>query len=479
MWQKNWFADEKQSDLLDEALWGVQGRTHLHRIIRLIIDESQGLVEATNELTEKSNEESKPLSRLKRVYKGRRTKQEHHAKIQQITERSAILTRAVDELWIYSETVFDSLHGILLQDPIAPERDKLLNTALRSTACSLELYSHCSVSTLRCCLKMDLLNQHNANGAALYPESGASPSVFYQLLTKSRLQDSFQKMTIETVESPENLTPNEDNGVIQSIKDLQLIEPSSNQSNIIVKVASRGSTLGLYLRIPRQIIQGTKLSQDPENLGKVLERQQDTNLSIGEHLSRTSKVELAYKVVESGFFLLGTPWFASLSSHSLWRLKNSNGLGESWYLETQIDDLENLPFYDSDALAESSQLFRLEILLMEIALDQSDLHSRSDESGQEASRISKLPVVEQRMGLQYCKAMAFCLHYRQCGKPYKSSKARSSGRFTNGGILSREVEKYDDANFDGWQEYLAELLQQYYSQVYLRIQGLRDIDDKC
>ena len=480
VWQKTWPTDERHPEISAKALWGVQGWTHLHQMLKVIIDTSQELVKSLQALKSKADGESKPRARWKRAYRAFQTKREPSAKMQELQELSATLTKTVDELWIYSETVFDSLHGVLSHDPTASGRGKLLDTALGSRPCSLDLYSRCSVSTHNYSLKMDLLDHGGARHESLQNvPSGASPSVFYHLVTQSRSgQDSLlQRLTIERVGSPEFLQLAGDNEVVQSTENLQLLKTTASQRNVFIKVAPRGSASDSYIHIPQNHIEPMKLSQSPESLAGILEKQAKANSRspigeslTGERLSLGAKIELVFKIVESGFFLLGTPWFASLSSKTLQVLKSTDEKGESYCLKIQTLDLEDILFDDPDALAESSQLFRLGVLLMEIALNQSDLYSKSDEAGQETVRISNLPLVEQIMGAQYCKAMAFCLQYRESG----SSKLPCNRRGIKDGQDFRKAEKYDDANFDHWQEYLGELLPQYYSQVYLRIRALRE-----
>ena len=477
VWQKTWPTDERHPEISAKALWGVQGWTHLHQMLKVIIDTSQKLVKYLQELKSKADRESKPRLSWKRAYRALQTQREPSAKMQELQELSATLTRTVDELWIYSETVFDSLHGVLSHDPTASGRGKLLDTALGSRPCSLDLYSHCSASTHNYSLKMDLLDHGGARHEPLDVPPGASPSVFYHLITQSRSsQDSLQRLTVERVGSPEFLQWAGDNEVVQSTEKLQLLKATTSQRSVFIKVAPRGSALDSYIYIPENHIEPMKLSQSPESLAGILEQQAKANSRsigeslTGERLSLGAKIELVFKIVESGFFLLGTPWFASLSSKTLQVLKSTDEKDESYCLKIQTLDLEDILFDDPDALAESSQLFRLGVLLMEIALNRSDLYSKSDEAGQEAFRISNLPLVEQIMGSQYCKAMAFCLQYRESG----SSKLSFNRRAIKDGQDFRKAEKYDDANFDYWQKYLGELLPQYYSQVYLRIRAMRE-----
>ena len=472
-WQETWSGEERYTLVSVQALWGAKGWKHILRMLVGIIKTSQDLADYLEEM--KNAEETNPRSRWKKAYKVIQAKQGPSSKMRGLQELSTTLTRAVDELWIYSETVFDSIHGIFSLESEVSERDRLLRTALRSRPCSLELYSRCSKSKLHIGLEMDLLDSAYTYHQAPSTLSEASLPVFYNLVVPPQeAHGSFQRMAIESVETPATFGPETDEVLIQSMEDIKLFNPTAENRTLVVKVAARVSAQSSYLRIPQKYIQPMALESTPESLAKVLDRLQSANLSTQEHLSKCTKVELAFKVVEAGFILLGTPWFASLSSTNLLRLKRTKKTHHSFCLETQTLDLEDLLFDDPGALAETSQIFRLGVLLMEIALDTSDLSSRSDGTDQEVHRIHQLPLVEQSMGEQYCRAAAFCLQYRQSRKPFKSRKVPNSK--PSDGTLSRESDKYDDSNFGDWQDYLADVLQQYHSQVYVRIKALRDVD---
>ena len=474
-WQETWSGGGAPLEVSAEALWGVKGWAHIRRMLDLVCETSEKIADYLKQL--RSIEETKPRSRWKKAYKSIQAKQGPSLKMQQLQNWSTTLTRVVDELWIYSEAVFDSIHGVLSVESKLPERDRLLRTALRSRPSSLELHHRCSKETPHCSLEMDLLEPGFSDRLTPSTPSVDSLPVFYHLIT--RLRDghgSFKKMTIESVEATNTLKPGPNDALIQDMENLQLFKRDTDHSMVLVKVASRGSAQSSHLRIHRKWIETVNLKSNPESLAEVLDKLQSANLSTKEHLSTGSKVELAYKLVECGFFLLGTPWLASLSSRNLLRLKNTRKEHHSFCLEMQTLDLEDLLHDDPGALAETSQLVRLGVLLMEIALDKPDLHSRSDEADQEADRISRLPLVEQSMGVQYCKATAFCLQYGSTSKPFKCRKHSGEGKPKLDELPIRETEKYRDANFDEWQSYLSTLLQQYHSQVYLRIQSLRDVD---
>lgn len=472
-WQETWSGEEKYTLVSVQALWGAKGWTHILRMLVGIIKTSEDLAKCLENM--KKVEETNPRSRWKKAYKVIQAKQGPSSKMKGLQELSTTLTRAIDELWIYSETVFDSLHGIFSLESEVSERDRLLRTALRSRPCSLELYSHCSKLKLHCGLEMDLLDSAYINHQAPSTPSEASLPVFFNLVAlPQEPHATFQQMAIESVETSATLGPETDEQLIQSMEDINFFNPTAEHRTLVVKVAPRVPAQSFCLRIPQKYIQPLTLESRPESLAKVLDELQSANLSTQEHLSKCTKVELAFKVVEAGFILLGTPWFASLSSSNLLWLKRAKNTHHSLCLETMTLDLEDLLYNDPGALAETSQIFRLGVLLMEIALDTSDLSSRSDGTDSEVHRIHQLPLVEQSMGEQYCRAVAFCLQYRHSRKPFQGRKA-PNGKPSND-TPSRESEKYEDPNFGDWQDYLAELLQQYHSQVYVRIKALRDVD---
>ena len=471
-WQKAWSGDKEHPDVYGQALWGIKGWTHIRRMLHGIGETSRNLADYLDGLN--NTEETNPRSRWKKAFKVIQIKQGPGLKMQELQKLqnlSTTLNRIVDGLLIYSETVFDSIHPVSSLEPKVPESDRLLQNALRSRSCSLELYYSCSLSKLRCSLEMDLFD----SGKAPSTRSEASPSVTYHLVAQSREAPGtfIKQMAIESVETSATVQSETDGMSVQKMENLQLFHSTGGDGTTLLRVAARGAAQLTYFRIPQKNNRPMTLDSDPESLANLLNRRQSANFSTQEHLSVGIKVELAYKVVECGFFLLGTPWFASLSSKNLLRLRKRKKTHYSFCLETQTLDLDDLLYDDPGALAETSQLFRLGVLLMEIALGKPSTYTRSDEVGQEADRISNLPLVEQNMGAQYCRATAFCLQYQQSGTPFNTHKVSKDNRYGKNKLL-QETEKYEDPNFDVWQTYLAGFLQQYHSQVYMKIQALRE-----
>ena len=445
-WQETWSGQAQQPNVTSEALWGVEGWANVRKILNRIDDASKQIELCLNGIQEHHRGHPKWLFAVKSL----RTKKRPQYKLQEL---ATALSKAVDELWIYSETVFDSLHGVMTQEPFLPARDELLTKALQSRAGSLQLYGMCAKSTLDCSLAMDLVDERSDSlspSGALRVHSTSPMHLFYQLYTQTlESPTKYQKLIVENVRESD-LSATETAEIVQAeTKELQLFQPKDEMT--IIEVSKHGPGPSSYLRIPRKRITKVSLRSSPEKLTDVLDTLQTTsNLSAKEHLSIGAKIQLAYKIVESGFFLLGTPWFSSLSTRNLLRLKSRGRERHSFMLEIQTLDFVDLLFDDPDALTETAQLFRLGILLMEIALERTDFSCRGGAREQELDVITFLPEVEQAMGGQYCKATAFCLQHRL---PRPSL---------------RGPERYSGPLFEEWERYLVEFLHDYHSQVFLR-----------
>jgi hypothetical protein len=303
---------------------------------------------------------------------------------------------------------------------------------------------------------MDLLDAGTTWSDSLNDSGDHSLRPLYQLFTQVP-ELGLRKLVVQNVLEAD-VHPIDINKVIEfGVMDLQRVIPNSERDTEMVKVSHYGSSPQSYLRIPQTPVLPVRLTSDPESLATILTTlSKSAKLSTEEHFSTGAKVELAYKVIECGFFLLGTPWFSSLSSKNLLRLKKAGSERPSFILGIQTLDFSDLLSDDPGALAETSQLFRIGVLLMEIALIEPDFSPRAEDYRHDAERIRKLPLIEQSMGTQYCKATAFCLQDRQ-----------PRGRF-------RGPEKYMSEQFDDWESYLAEFLQEYHSQVFLRYTTMID-----
>ena len=436
VWQKNWSGVAVNPDVSAKALWSVQGWRIIRGMLDKILKDSDYIGEYLDHI--RGSPAPKPRSKWKTAVMALRSKQQSSESLKELQKQAAALSASIDQLWIYSETVFDSLHGILAHETKLPEREKLLTLALHSRAGSLVLHTLCSNLPVNCCLEIRLLGPE-------YPPR----RLFYHLLAQVRESPKeIQEVTVESIPEPDESELARNDVVESNDPELQLFKPQSGTGTKRI-VTHHGSNPPSRLLLPPTV--GTmSLETKPERLADFLTTlEKGTNFSTVEHFSMGAKVELAYQVIECGFFLIGTPWFSSLSSKNILRLRR-HGQKRHNVLEVQTVDPHDLLFDDPGALAETSQLFRIGILLMEIALGEPNRSSWIEDDGHDVEWISKLPLIEQSMGIQYCKATAFCLQHRQ-----------PKNRF-------RGPEKYQSENFVEWESYLAGFLLEYHSQVFLR-----------
>ena len=461
VWQEVWSGQKQQQpDVSSEVLWGAQGWANVQSMLNAIIRASKELERVLVEIRETNNPE--PRSRWKTAVHSFRPKKRLNSKIRELKDLAGELNLAVDKLWLYSETVFDSLHGVLAQESRFPSRDILLTLAVDSRSGSLQLYALCCKSTSDCGLGMDLLEADTTVSSPLHERGSSALHLIYQLYSRARGgQEEIHKLVVENIPGEDASNMQEGLLIEPDVSNLQILEAKSSSASMIIPVPRQGSGPASCLRIEQNEARSLQLKSYPESLAKVLDTLKNTtNLSIDEHFSIGAKVELAFKIVECGFFLLGTPWFSSLSSWNILRLKSAGRSRHSFMLEIQTLDLDDLLLDDPGALTETDQLFHIGVVLMEIALDSSGPARRIEKDEPGLDVMSQLPFVEQAMGAQYCKATAFCLQHRQ-----------PQTRFQGQG-------KYLSPHFRDWETYLSDFLQDYYSQVFLRLEELREIDTR-
>ena len=167
-------------------------------------------------------------------------------------------------------------------------------------------------------------------------------------------------------------------------------------------------------------------------------------------LSIVSKLKLAYKIVECGFFLLETPWLSSLYSQNLRHAVYPDGVEPNVTLRICASNLEEMVCRNPGALVETSQLFHIGVVLLDIALGENDRETESEIQESAYYQSSRIPPVEDLMGIQYAKAAAFCLQSRNLKRQFSSP------------------EKYNETKIFEWQSYMDDLLVKYHSQVLLR-----------
>ena len=475
VWQKTWLDSSIDTAKTFTALWGSQGSTEIQKLLHAISSTAQEIEVAVGEIGKRykinsqpslSNDEKtqptrhdsvvgKHQSRWKRAFQRIREKKSPTVIIKHLTvlKLATELSSSIDELWTYSEVVFNSLHGVLARRAIDPVHgdsvDDLLANAIRTRAASIALYRACSKTTRDCSLGVDLFGAGTQLGIGGTASSGFPTSLFYHLSTP--VGDSSSEvwhMTIESVVRPDTPVVENDEIVEYENPDLTVfdMQPASETGIVIRPKTAHTRSYFRVAELPANV----RLRPETPNLAQTpYNWKMSSTTNSAQTLPFTARIELAFKVVECALYLLGTPWLASLNIKRLRRMDIKEGR-RPFVLEVQTLDLEELIFEDPEALTEPSQLFRIGVLLVEIALGNPE-HSAPTEIQEPGLRTSKmLTLVQQSMGAQYCKATAFCLRDR-----------RSTSHF---GI----PEKYAYPEKTGWQPYLLELLEDYHAQVFLR-----------
>ena len=454
IWQQNWSGVNSTPFAAAQALWGFQGWRSIQAMLNKILETSDHIGKSLDHISEFRVMKSR--SKGKAMVTAQPLKQESSEDLKEIQKLVAVLSTSIDGVWIYSETVFHSLHDIIEHKENLPESENFLTLALQSRAGSLDLHNLCSDSPVHCCLEMDLLNAdsltcHTSNESGhpsgrlfyhLFAEASESPQDIKEIIVENHLE-----LNDSGVDKSESVRDDVD----QSNKaDIQLFESQSGTGTKWM-VSHHGSDPQACLFLPPTVGRMLLETKSERLAGLLATLGVGTILPMEENFSLPAKIELAYKIMECGFFLIGTPWFSSLSSKNIKRIRSLGPKHHNYMLEVQTLDHHDMLSDDPGALAETSHLFRIGIILMEIALDE-PIRSRYpiNNNGHDEEWISKLALIERCMGSQYCKATSFCLQYRQPNDHF------------------RGPEKYHGERFVEWQSYLAGFLREYQSQVLLR-----------
>lgn len=450
VWRNTWIENVSDPKISAEELWGGEGWRDIQLLLGTVQDTAHRI---ESELAKRDDDGT--FSGWKRALRSSlsRKNQTLTVKSPSLLELTVQLSRSIDELWTYSEVAFDSLHGIFAHQMGPPLRERLLARSLHARTGSLALYGACSQSKADYSLEVDLLGEHVETRGVHRKRSSLSsttPSrLFYHLFAQDRgVPVKINEITIESMSKPgeQDLA---NTGIVDfdiSNTDLAAYESWPSLKSEFISIQSHTTYTPSYFRISRPP-SAVDLDGETESLAQLLYKEHiGSSLDLERPLSQETKVQLAFKVVECGLYLLGTPWLASLSSKRLRRMKTKGRT--PFVLEVQTLDLEDLYFEDPNALSEHSQLFSIGVILVEIAL--SDERNPANIQDPELRKSKILPLVERSMGSLYSGAAAFCLQDR-----------RSAPHF-------ERPEKYKYPEETGWMSYLTELLEDYHAQVFSR-----------
>lgn len=425
LWQETWtvLSEFQQPEVTFQAYWGAEGWSSIQHLLDDVVKLSKEIQGHVSRIQEN---QKGPVKRWWSAIGAARSNRSASSSPPDLRSLVVTLTAAIDLLCMYSDVVYETLHGV--REIEAPSRDRLLAWVIQSRAASVQLYIYGIQSSYVYSCDPDL-----------FPDSSRSaPQLAFQLFTRNyKNLKEFKTLVVENTFHEEST----ESEVVCQVDNFEgeLFEPST--AITVLKLPEQGQRPGNVpcLRMLKSSIVGIHLGSDPEKLINILGYSST-------HGFKATRLELAFKIVEFGFFLLGTPWLSDLSSKTV-RMWSSDGR-QRFMLDIQPLDFTDLLLDDHEALLESSQLFRIGLLLMEIALDKQIDPSLL--SSDKMHYVHLLFEVEQAMGPEYCRATAFCLQRQRSHETFWGS------------------DKYSGAHREKWESFLNRFLRDYYAQVYSR-----------
>ena len=452
IWLQQWLGKTEQHESSYETLWGREGWADLQKMLHNI-EEIVQRIEAVNGGFQDQADFHPRMKWRMAVLRLKAHRGTHEAQIKELVTDFNV---TIDAIWLYSETVFDSIHGLQAPGLQPAIRDRLLVSALQSRAGSIALYNLCCNDPSDYYLEIDLRPRSSATD---HLHQHTEPfCLFYQLFAHIPHGSPLELRKLSVEHSQQYETSTTAPSTTFNIEDPDFhLSSVKTATEAIIPLKAEESGRSSYLRIDYPHSQIVRLQSSLESLGDLFARQKDIGPSdFKEQISITTRIRLAFKLVEFGFFLLGTPWLSLLESQNIMKMKDDGQERGRFVLGVQTFGLVDILFENSEALSETEQLKQIGNILMEIALDDSDGWQTTKNVSHQANVLGRLPLVERTMGTQYCRATAFCLQHRLPERRFNGLK------------------KYEGSSKD-WELYLSKLLQDYYSQVFLRLEELQEV----
>ena len=429
-WSKIWKKKASGPDSISEWVWGKRGRED----IRTLLETASGIA---NTMVKKaaplSPLQPSMMSKMVAFVRPQRKSEESPQRYPDLGDLAMQLSQTVNILCMYSHFIFDSRNAP--RDPIILESVRY--EALEVRRGFIALYRRCCQWGLDCSLDL-----HVWRFPEHYGKDDSSNCLTCRLLAVPRVGGC-------------------------PVKDISisiLYNPGPVRGDLITEHVDFNvfpeQVKGKYIRLSPEkddIATLIEMSEGPVSCGE------GTLVNLRLPLSREDKIGLAFKLVETGYYLLGTPWFASLSLKGMRRLAikkrsewpiTEERIGERSPYQFFFDvkqvgtGITNRPF-----AAETEQLFKLGMVLMEIARNK---HEDLPNEGRDLEIAKRLLEVEQSMGPDYCKATAYCLMNRE-------------PPMVLGQLAHDQLRKYEEPGLSVWWKlYLPGFLQSYYTQVYLQ-----------
>ena len=496
-WQNHWFKQSTYNRSTAEKLWGTNGTSEIEETIGKINQMVSQLGETLGKVNEKETSTANgkdgialPPKLTKEVTKAFRDMDQRkrgHRRFVRFFKKSLIrsvqnttreLSSMVDELEQLSSLSYQTLHRMQAFKNRDGFREYVLRSIL-SRQGALNLWDRCRRNKYQCSLGIDmLLDKGTVTPLHVATQKDGNGALCYRLLWTMDESYGFMILadTLNVHENDPKLESDEES-VESYIHDFILQKPNDREFVKLCSKYSRQPSRFRVAEINRQIsppqIAKYSNSQGLEQVKSSFKTNLFTSLPIKE------KIKLAYKLSECGAELLGTPWFASLVYSGIdhvWLQRDPSMMEEfkaslrrgkestSEQKKSQIFEkdlytldvprvkIDDLIVQDSGMLAEHHQLFRLGVLLIQLALGPKMTTDPETIHDQTAWASKVLPLVSRELGNQYAEACAFCV-----GTPRR------------GHWESNHCDKYARTEeLESWKDYLESFIGDFYSEVYLR-----------
>ena len=442
LWSNTWLGVKPVESTQPEMLWGERGWQDIQSMLKEIRRTFIRLKASAEHTQDRLNRRP---SLWKRSFQ--KDSKLEHKRAKHFSEALLVdlleLDTRIDELWVYSDLAFDSLHVLLAQKrslPIPIETSNLIATRKGAVL----LYVAAQKSRRRCHLDINLCGRPILRDEGDGPKRSSLPGHNIEKLTYRVMMDlDAQQGTMgELWVSNEFDSSLVDETIEPYIE--HLLEASENTVVCLKsKIAESNFRImghkDTFHKRQWQSTRGSLFADKTQNLQTMLLN------------SRMQKLEMAIRYAESYYHLLGTPWLTGLGSIQV-RQSQNHEEPEVFAWDNELTSIESLYRNDPDALSESSQLFSLGVLLAGIAmagLEPIDYVNFADIKDPTLWASKSLTQVQMVAGVQYAKACEFCL------------QAHTRPTY-------QRPEKYVYAEESGWSMYLHDLLQEYDEQVLSR-----------
>lgn len=414
-WQNLWTLGPDKTEDFFLTLWGQSGRKHIKDVLCSISSECLSIKESVTSLVGladallRKHNVKRPNSwgTLPKFLRASMKKQFDKAEDKEVRDKIEGLSKCIDELCTSSELYFRSLHGIphsLKQDEGFGSTNDLVNQALESRDVSTALYSHCQERGIEVHLDINLLNHDR--------ELDKFPDLFdwadlrlsyHFLINPGSSLSSAREIVLEPC-SPDELTNWPDQNTEHDVKPSFELAIFETGSDIMLQLPKSGNAPEAHFYATSTAITSW-YDTEPEMLSFLTTGGPKPKANeLSWRVSLLEKISLAYRIVECGLFLLGTPWLSHLSGNTLRRLKTTKSEYQYSLHVRGRAELAHTP--ESSEELERAQIFQIGILLVEIALETTLAVEGSIDTDITSRSIS---VVESVMGSLYKQACEFCL----------------------------------------------------------------------